>query len=896
MKEKQGRGGRKLKYTIPFKEIRKKDLALVGGKGANLGELSAAGFPVPEGFCITTRAFHRFIETSREMNTYYGELKNVDVENLTALKNLGEKIRNHLHSLSFPEDIREEVLSLWKMGGSENSYAIRSSATAEDLPGTSFAGQQETYLNIKGEENLLQYIQRCWASLFTDRAIAYREKNGFDHKKVSLSVVIQPMIFPEVSGILFTADPINGHRQVVSIDASYGLGEALVSGIVTPDLYKVKDGQILSKKIGHKKIGIYGTPTGGTIQQEIPKEMAEKSALTDEQILILARWGKKIEDHYSSPQDIEWALVKGQFYILQSRPITSLYPVPQVKDKSFLHVFISFGHQQMMTDAMKPMGISIMKNFSPFGKKDEDGESEIMAEAGSRIYIDVTYLLHIPFLRKKVPGILRNMDESISRGISEIVCRNDFLSGVRRNKEVRKTFLRFFPKVIGQVFINYMFRDLTKVKENVEKYMSTELTRLESELSALSGVARIRRMQERMAKGMSGYFFHLFPFVITGVSSYHVVKKLNEKWLGNRKYLQDLGKSLKGNVTLEMGLALGDVADVARNFPNLLAYFKRPKENTFFDDVKKIEGGELFLQSFQPFLDRYGMRCPGEIDVTQTRWRENPTSLLAAMLGHIQSTEPGEHRDKFKTGELEGEKATREIITSLKGKPMGFLKGKIMSRIIQVFRTMMALREHPKFMIIQCFWIYKKAILEEGKDLVSKGLLKEEEDVYYLKLSELASILEGSFHEDVANLIEKRREEYRENCHLVPPRVITSEGEIIKGTKRVENLPQGALPGSPVSPGVIEGNARVVLNPEEGKLEKGDILVAPFTDPGWTPLFISAKGLVMEVGGLMTHGAVVAREYGIPAVVGVENATKAIRDGQRIRVHGDLGYVEILES
>jgi pyruvate,water dikinase len=290
------------------------------------------------------------------------------------------------------------------------------------------------------------------------------------------------------------------------------------------------------------------------------------------------------------------------------------------------------------------------------------------------------------------------------------------------------------------------------------------------------------------------------------------------------------------------------------------------------------------------------MRCPGEIDLTQTRWSENPVSLFPAIVGHIDSTEPGEHRKKFRQGELDREEATQQILALIKQKPFGFIKGKIMARMLKVFTTTMALREHPKYMIIQCFWIYKKFILEEASQLVAKGVLNQKEDVYYLRLSELISFLEGTFKEDVQALITKRREEYENHRTLTPPRVMTSEGEVIKGINKAENLPEGALPGTPVSSGVVEGRAKVVVKPEEGKLEKGDILIAPFTDPGWTPLFISAKGLVMEVGGLMTHGAVVAREYGIPAVVGVENATKLIKDGQRVRVHGDLGYVEVIDD
>lgn len=883
------------RYTLSFQEIGKSDLFLVGGKGANLGELTRAGFPVPAGFCVTTRAFDRFIANSSEMKSFYEQLKQLDVENIAELKKIGETIRTHLHNLPFPEEIASEVLFQWRKLGEEKFYAIRSSATAEDLPTASFAGQQETYLNVAGEENILHYIQKCWASLFTDRAIAYRSKNGYEHEKVALSVVVQPMVFPEVSGIMFTADPVNGNRKIISIDASFGLGEALVSGLVSPDLYKVKNEQIQSKKIGDKKIALYSHPEGGIIQQEISKERTEKPALTDEQILTLAKLGKEIEKHFQGPQDIEWALMDGQFYILQSRPITSLYPVPKVKDDRFLHVFISFGHQQMMTEAMKPMGISIMKTFFPFGKKEENRETHIMSEAGNRIFVDLTYLFHRSFLREKLPLVLNNMDSFIASAVSEVANREEFLQGVKYSKGVGKKILSIVPRIAGKVFYNYFFLDVTRVKERTENYISSYLKSLQSELFSLSGAIRLRRMQERIVTDPINFFYKLFVVAITGISSYHAVRILLEKWLGDSKCLTHLGKSLHGNITLEMGLLLGDIGDVARKFPAVVSYLRNPDENNYVADLRNIEGGEEFLRSFNEYLEKYGMRCPGEIDLTQTRWMENPVTLFPAIVGHIDSTEPGEHRQKFKQGEMEREKASREILSRLKEKSFGSLKSKIMTRLLNVFTYMMALREHPKYMIINCFWIYKRIILEEAGKLVEKNVLREVDDVYFLRLSELISIVEGSFTEDVQQLIAQRKEEYGNHKNLTPPRVITSEGEMIKSLNHTKNIPPGAIPGTPVSSGVVEGRARVVLKPEEGKLEKGDILIAPFTDPGWTPLFISAKGLVMEVGGLMTHGAVVAREYGIPAVVGVENATKMIKDGQRVRVHGDLGFVEILD-
>ncbi|MEM5790327.1 MAG: PEP/pyruvate-binding domain-containing protein, partial [Syntrophobacteraceae bacterium] len=317
------------------------------------------------------------------------------------ISELGKKIRDHLTTLTIPEDVREAILEGLARAGMDRAYAIRSSATAEDLPTASFAGQQETYLNVIGEHALLHAIQKCWASLFTDRAIAYRAQNGFDHRSVFLSVVVQRMIFPEVSGIMFTADPVTGNRNTVSIDAGFGLGEAFVSGIVSADLYQVRDGRIIKMQIAEKKKAIYPKPGGGTLLQDIPPDLQSRQALPDAEILELAALGQRIEKHFGSEQDIEWCFAGSEFFILQSRPITSLFPKPVVDDGRF-HIFLSFAHTQMMMDAMKPMAISVWQTLLPFDRKSIDSQSSFVREVGGRLFMDVTEFLHWRPLRRHI--------------------------------------------------------------------------------------------------------------------------------------------------------------------------------------------------------------------------------------------------------------------------------------------------------------------------------------------------------------------------------------------------------------------------------------------------------------------------------------------------------------
>jgi phosphoenolpyruvate synthase/pyruvate phosphate dikinase len=874
-----------LTYTLFFNEISKQDLPLVGGKGANLGEISKINnVKVPPGFCITTEAYQYFVMASPVLAGFLDELNDLDVEKSDAVQLLGQRIRQHMESLPMPEDIRRQIGQAWQETGGDYAYAVRSSATAEDLPGASFAGQQDTYLNIQGIDAIVDHVRKCWASLFSDRAIVYRARNGFDHKKVLLAVVVQRMAFPEVSGIMFTADPVNGNRKVVSIDAGFGLGEALVSGMVTADLYKVKENKILTKQIGDKKIAIYAAPEGGTREKALPDEMPKCQALTDEQLLTLAAIGKHIEHHFGSPQDIEWCFADGIFYVVQSRPITTLYPVPEIADNRF-HVFSSFGHQQMMTDPMKPLGLSLFQFSEPY--------DHMLVIAGGRLFGDITSSCSPG---KKQSVILERMDALMGSAMDEVRTRRDLAALFQPEGKYKMSFAGL-KKLAGPVMktIENMAANDPSQAYNIYGWAEEKIAEAKRSLRQLSGGDRIRFI-DRDKTEMLTWVLHgkmMGPFMASMIS-FELIDRLSKRWLGDSKETEDLGKSPPRNNTSEMGLALGDLADIIRQYPAVIAYLHQADDDTLLTGLETVEGGHHVKPIFEEFLQQYGMRCTGEIDITRTRWREKPTQLIPAILSHIQSIQPGEHRRKFAEGEKRAEEAAKTLSTRLKKIKGGTIKAKIMAKLIKTYRGLAGFREYPKYFIVSHFDIYKKAIMEEAEKLVHQGVLKQAEDVYYLSLTELEQVIRTA-HAD-QQLIADRKENYLEYEKLTPPRVMTSEGEIIYGSYGQQDAPTGSLPGIPVSAGVVEGRARVILKPEQAKLDKGDILVATFTDPGWTPFFVSASGVVTEVGGLMTHGAIVAREYGIPAVVGVQQATTLIQDGQRIRVNGTKGYIELLED
>ncbi|HXF62460.1 MAG TPA: PEP-utilizing enzyme, partial [Caldilineaceae bacterium] len=335
--------------------------------------------------------------------------------------------------------------------------------------------------------------------------------------------------------------------------------------------------------------------------------------------------------------------------------------------------------------------------------------------------------------------------------------------------------------------------------------------------------------------------------------------------------------------------------DLARRSPALVEHLRRHDAKTALATAADVPGGAEFLDAWRQFLARYGMRGPSEIDFSRPGWAEEPASLMQVIVANLEAAAPGSHRAKQVELATAGEVAGRQLIAAAKQGPLGFLRSRFVARLVRVARALMAVREHPKFVLIRLRGLIRPAVLEAGAMLQAQGRIDQVEDVWMLELSELIAALEQP-DQELHSRIAHRRRELARFWSLAPPRVITSEGEIVAARHNHENLPPGALAGSPVSAGVVEGIARVVLDPQRERLQPGEILVAPFTDPGWTPLFINAAGLVLETGGLMTHGSVVAREYGIPAVVAVPDATRIIRTGQRLRVHGSEGYVEILEN
>jgi pyruvate,water dikinase len=860
-------------YVLGFDEIDRTQVALVGGKGANLGELSRIeGIRVPDGFCVTTDAFQRIMAEAPSIDDFLDRLSRLKPDDLRAIRTLSAETRRVLERVAIPDDLEAAIRGPLARLGEHAAYAVRSSATAEDLPTASFAGQQDSYLNVIGPAAILQHIRQCWASLFTERAVTYRLRNGFDHRKVHMAVVVQQMVFPQAAGILFTADPVTSNRKITYVEAGWGLGEALVSGLVNPDTYKVRDGDIVAKAVAAKQRAIHASPGGGTQERAIEPERQELPALLDAQVVRLARLGRRIEAHFGRPQDIEWCLVDDGFQVVQSRPITTLFPIPESGDDEN-HVYLSVGHQQMMTDPMRPLGLSLWQLTTP----------RPMAEAGGRLFVDVTQILASPASRAGLLEVVGKSDPLTGDALRTILGRHDFMSSlpdkgpVAPVPGVEPATIETDPAIVTEL-IEHSQASIAALKRGIQTLSGPAL--LDFILGDIQELRRIlfdpRSHQVIMAAMQATWWLN---------------ERLQE-WLDEKNAADTLTQSAPHNVTSEMGLELLDVADVIRPHPEVVAFLNEVAGEGFLDELAELAGGQEARDAIRAWLGKYGMRCVGEIDITNPRWSERPSAIVPMILSNIRNFAPGAGKRRFDQGLREARKKEHELLQRLRALPDGERKAGEVKRMIDRVRTFIGYREYPKYGMVSRYFVYKQALMEEAERLIQAQVLGERDDIFYLTFQELHDAARTNQVDE--HLISQRKEAFRSYQTLTPPRVLTSDGEAVAGTYRRDDLPAGALVGLAVSAGIIEGRARVILDIAEADLEADDILVTAYTDPSWTPLFVAIKGLVTEVGGLMTHGAVIAREYGLPAVVGVEHATRLIRDGQRIRVHGTDGYVEIL--
>jgi rifampicin phosphotransferase len=911
-------------------------LALAGGKGANLATLARAGFAVPPGFIITTDAYHAFVQANGIAPRLLELAGGLPTGSPADLESASRAIRALFAAGTMPADmlaaLRPAYAGLAAAGQGEPPVAVRSSATAEDLPGLSFAGQQDTFLNVVGPGALAEAVKACWSSLWTARAMGYRARNRIPSEGLALAVIVQAMVEAEASGVLFTANPVSGLRTQTVIDATLGLGEALVSGKVEPDHYEVDtlSGRILTRTLGAKAISIHGLAGGGT--HEVEGSRAQVQALPDEQIVALARLGGQIAELYRFPQDVEWAWAGGALHILQSRPITSLFPVPDGLPAEPLKVLLSFAAVQGMIDPVTPLGRDALREVFAmgsglFGLRVTRDTQTVAWSAGERMWLNFTAVLRNSVGRRAVPTFIAYVEPGSVQSLRQILDDPQLQPGRETvSPHARVMLARFFLPLAGNVALNMIApaRRRRHIVESGERV----LQEAEAISRAIQGDRWQRLAQQAdllslmAARRLPAILRLFFSGVAAGMASWNLlnvmVKSAAKASAGPQATPPEpaaappdlssasdlvlrLTRGLPNNPTTEMGLELWAVTKAIRADAASWQVFQA---NSPAELGARYLAGDLpaeTLRLVRHFLDRYGGRGLAEIDMGRARWAEDPAQVFEMLAGMAQIEDESQAPDAaFARGAASAEEAITAITAAVRASPHGWLKAHQAHFLAGRARQLMGLRESPKFFAVRMMGIIRRELLQTGRELAAAGDVEAADDLFYLTLSELKSF---AAHEpatapasDWRDLIRQRRAVYQNELQRRQlPRLLLSDGRAFYGGMNAGSLAANTLVGSPVSPGVAQGRVRVVLDPRQANLQPGEIMVCPGTDPTWTPLFLTAAGLVMEVGGMMTHGAVVAREYGLPAVVGVDRATERLVTGQLIRVDGSTGTITILE-
>ena len=891
------------KWVLPL-DSERADLAAAGGKGASLARMRRAGFPVPEGFLVHTPAYREFLRINQLDEVIRGLLMGLDAQSPDALEAASAQIRARFRAGELPPGLAEEVRgALAHMPGA--AVAVRSSATAEDLPEMSFAGQQDTFLNVVGAEAVLRAVADCWGSLWTARAIGYRMRNQVPQLETSLCVVVQRMVESQASGVLFTANPLTGLRSQTVIEATLGLGEALVSGLVEPDDYLVEPraGRILTKTLGRKEMSIHGQAGGGTHTQH--EDRSQEQALPDAAVLELAAWGQRAAELYGFPQDVEWAWAGEKLYLLQSRPITSLFPIPEGMNEEPLRVMFSFAAVQGMYDPITPAGRSLLPLFvqalaTLYGIRVTETSQNVFFSAGERLWANITALVSNSAGRKVLPTIFEYVEPTVKQAIEQI-WEDPRLQPKRAGVSLRARMqiARAAIPVAANVFLNMAAP--VRRRTALIQFGEGMLQDLEERYARVTGDRwqklnlRVEIVYGFVLSKIPSTFRRFVSGVASGMASWRFLDMLSSRAVEQPDLILEVMRGMPNNPTTEMDLRLWEIARRLRADGEARQAFDQHSPQELTEHYWRGELPHSLQNGAAEFLAVYGARGYGEIDLGHTRWAEDPTHVFEMLSSFMQIENEALGPDVvFARGAERAQEAIEQVAQRVRQRH-GWLRERLVRFFAGRARQWMGVREAPKFLIVRYLWIIRRELLQSGQELAAAGDLERAEDIFFLTLTEMR---EWAQQNDPAwrDRAAQRREAFaRERMRRQIPRLLLSDGRAFYEGMITAEPTENTISGSPVSPGMVEGIVRVVLDPRQAGLQPGEILVCPGTDPSWTPLFLSAGGLVMEMGGMMTHGAVVAREYGIPAVVGVDRATHRLRDGQRIRVNGSNGRIELLD-
>jgi len=863
------------RFVVPLARLDPAALGQAGGKATSLAAMLRAGLPVPPGFVVTTSAYRRFI-THHDLDQSITTLPQDRLPEAEAAD-----LRARIIPAEMPHDLADTILAAWREMG-RGQVVVRSSATAEDLPGASFAGQHDSFLNLADASALLDAVRRCWASLWNPRAIAYRRQQGLDAPNVALAVVVQRLVDAERAGVLFTANPLDHRRDRMLLSASFGLGEAVVSGAVTPDQWLLDaEGRILETRIADKRV-ITRREGAGTAEHPMPEAQRHATTLSDAEVAALAELGRRAQAHFGAPQDIEWTIASGVVQVVQSRPITALFPLPEPLPPSGtgLRLYLCFNMlAQQMPEPFTPMGIAywraLVGGFERAATGRRRADLSWLKMAAGRLFADITPLLRKPGRWAKLAESVADKDPVSAAALLAFRDREGAaIIGSGRG-------LGFLPRLVplgAWLGWRALLAALApeRARRRVLRETDAAIRELEREAATLTAIRdRVDFLHE--ALGARGAFIWILPVAVMapGLMAESAARTRLRRWLGPEADadFNAVLRALPHNVTTKMGMALAALAERLR-----------------------AEGAapDPSHPAVAAFLECYGHRAVWEIDAGVARWREDPGTVLDLLRARLDGPAPANDAARFQALATEAEAAAMRLVRLVRAR-RGAVRAVVLGWLLRRIRALLGLREQPKFEGARMIALARRVMLDAGALLVARGALDRAEDVVFLGLDDLLRAEAGEASDLRAQAAAAREAYQREKARRAVPRWMASTGECLFGAPADDAQP-GVLRGHPVSAGTHEGVVRVVTHPSGAELRPGEVLVCRGTDPAWTPLFLTAGALVMETGGAVSHRSIVAREYGLPAVAGVMEATTRLADGQHVRVDGTTGVVVVLAT
>ncbi len=885
----------KREFTAPLEGIQDHDLASVGPKALSLARMSRNGLPVPQGFCVVAAAYREHIRASglaAEIEDSVLSLENIRGERR---REILSGIRNAIVQGTLSETATLEIASQYRLL-SAGAVAVRSSATAEDLPGQSFAGQYDTFLNVVSLSKCLESVKRCWASLWTDRASEYRAKSGIKHLDVNMAVIVQEFVPAAASGVLFTADPVTGRTDRLVIECSFGLGEAIVSGKVTPDRFVLsKKLRVLERAISNKSLEIVSDTDGGVREQSLPYERSQQPCIGDGTARRLGTLALKVEKLFKCPQDIEWAVSDGEIFLLQSRPITSL-PPHDTKSWEDRQVWTNANAGEVAPDVTTPVTWSLVQRmvgclFEPLLDLVgiEFGDNPLFGLVAGRIYFNVNTVVGairgLPGFPNPRINRLFGGEQGKMFDLGQLELSDEDIPRLRQS--VLRIFLR--APVAAFRFLSHSPEKSASLIEAVgRKARRLRLLRLAS-MSEDELVRRLTRALDDILNLVQGFL----P-VMRGLIALPILDRVCRKWLEDTDGTF-ANRLLAGTGIIESARAGHDLWRLAEKAHEMEAVQKTIRKGHDWQTTRErllaVPGGDEFLSDWDAFMVRHGHHTRGEIELFNARWSESPDYILGLVRSYLGCLGRSDPLEVYQQRGREAERLAEQCRRRLRGP----IKRVIFNHLLSAARQGAAFRENGKSQVMRYWTELRRMILELGQKLHARGLIGSPEDVFFLRLDEIGPVRRGEAAFDMKRMVAARREEFERNSTITPPKVVVGRFDTENFVPDAVDTETTVLSGIAVSAGVVTGKARVILKADMGEhLQAGEILVAPFTDPGWTPYFVPAAAIVMDLGGVLSHGSILAREYGIPAVVNVGPATKIVKTGQMIEVDANRGTVNIL--